>query len=112
MPVQQWDVDPDLPPGSAQPHAAAARWAAVRFPSLRLGPPLRRTAAADGYATAGTLSLPPVAGTDGRIFTFAGGSGGSAKTALAASRQAAAEIAARLDTRLRRDTTPREGILQ
>jgi glycine/D-amino acid oxidase-like deaminating enzyme len=106
MPVQQWDVDPDRPPDSPAPHMAAARWAAVRFPRLRLGPPLRRAAAADSYSPGGTLSLQPVAGTDDRIFTFAGGSGGSVKTALAASRLAAADLAARLHTR------PREGISQ
>jgi glycine/D-amino acid oxidase-like deaminating enzyme len=94
MPVQRWDVDPDVPPDTPAPHATAARWAAVRFPHLRLGPALRRTAAADSYSERGTLALQPVAGTGERIFTFAGGSGGSVKTALAASRQAAEELAA------------------
>ncbi len=95
-PVQRWDVDPDLPPGSPQPQATAERWAETRFPNLRLGPPLRRTAAADSYSDRGTLALAPVPGTGGRIFTFAGGSGGSAKTALAASRRAADELSTRV----------------
>ncbi len=118
MPVQHWDVDPDLPPDSPAPHAAAARWAAVRFPRLRLGPPLRRTAAADSYTDRGMLSLRPVAGTGDRIVTFAGGSGGSVKTALAASRWAAAELAATVHSGHcpaaihHPDTPRREGIAQ
>jgi glycine/D-amino acid oxidase-like deaminating enzyme len=94
MPVAAWDVDPDRPPAVAGAHADALRWAAVRLPRLRVtgtGAPAH-TVGADSYAEPATLALRPVGGTAGRIVTFAGGSGGSAKTALAASRRAARQL--------------------
>ncbi len=39
-----------------------------------------------------------MAGTDGRLCTFTGGSGGAAKTVLAASAQAARELASNPET--------------
>ncbi|MFL6160850.1 MAG: NAD(P)/FAD-dependent oxidoreductase [Jatrophihabitantaceae bacterium] len=62
------------------------------FPSLRLHSAEPPVAAIDCYAESGLLALRPVPGADGRLFTFTGGSGGAAKTALAASRRAAAEL--------------------
>jgi hypothetical protein len=55
-----------------------------------LGSPAERVVSADSYAYPPMLALRPVQGSGGRVLTFAGGSGGSAKSALAASRRAAA----------------------
>ena len=52
--------------------------------------PVARAVSADSYAYPPMLALRPVQGSGDRVLTFAGGSGGSAKTALAASRRAAA----------------------
>lgn len=87
LPSAQWDV----PPGERVPEASdlPARLAEARFPRLVLGPPSRRAAVPDCYVADGLLRLRPV---DGSLFTFTGGSGGAAKTALAASRIAADEL--------------------
>lgn len=95
IPVERWGVDPDRPPASPESSAAVAGLAARRLPWLRLGQLMRRVVSADSYAPGRTLSLEPVDAA-GTIFTFAGGSGGSIKTALAASGRAAAEIAGTL----------------
>ena len=55
-----------------------------------VGSPAVRAVSADSYAYPPLLALRPVRGSGDRVLTFAGGSGGSAKTALAASRRAAA----------------------
>jgi len=60
-----------------------------RLPRLRLGPVVRRAGAADCYTEPAVLTLRTVA--EG-VYAFSGGSGGSAKTALAASARAAAEL--------------------
>jgi lysine/ornithine N-monooxygenase/glycine/D-amino acid oxidase-like deaminating enzyme len=115
LPAQLWLVDPDRPPATPHLHRRAAELAAERLPGLRLGPAVRAVAAADCYAVSAmtattattaitpdagaapadpaTLSLRPVGGTGGRILTFSGGSGGSIKTALAASLRAATQLA-------------------
>jgi glycine/D-amino acid oxidase-like deaminating enzyme len=88
LPSDRWDVDPDrLRPASAAATAAAAM-AVTRFADLRLGSPLALRTAADCYSAASRLALAPVAGAAGCLYTFTGGSGGSAKTALCASREA------------------------
>jgi len=76
----------------------AVRLATERFPSLTLSDPAGPVTAVDCYAVSesaepGLLALRPVEGTDGRLYTFTGGSGGAAKTALAASRLAAIQLA-------------------
>jgi glycine/D-amino acid oxidase-like deaminating enzyme len=87
--TDRWDVDPASPPYSATWQAEAVRLARSRFPELRLGPASRQVGAVDCYADGPGLALRSVAGS---VFTFTGGAGGSAKTALAASRRAAAEL--------------------
>jgi glycine/D-amino acid oxidase-like deaminating enzyme len=65
--------------------------AAERFPGLRLGPVRRVVRAADCYGPSATLTLQAVGDRPG-LYTFSAGSGASAKTALAASRDAASRL--------------------
>lgn len=87
LPTEDWD----LPPGACPlgDPDRAARLARRRFPLLELAGVTRRIAMTDAYCPDSTLALRPVAG---RLFTFTGGSGGAAKSALAASRIAADQI--------------------
>ena len=89
VPTSEWDAEPS--PGSPL-YDRAARVAARRFPRMRLGPAVRTVVAADCYTTPPVLALRTVPGTGGRLLTFTGGSGGAAKTALAASRRAAVRL--------------------
>ena len=89
--TDRWDVDPDAPPFLASWQDEAVRLARERFPALRIGPATRHVGAADCYGDGPGLALHQAVGT---VFTFTGGAGGSAKTALAASRQAADELLA------------------
>jgi glycine/D-amino acid oxidase-like deaminating enzyme len=91
LPTTEWDADPSGPHAPTDPHPAAAL-ATARFPRLRLGPVRRTAVAADCYTTPPVLALRTVYGTEGRLATFAGGSGGAAKTALSASLRAAAQL--------------------
>ncbi|MFC5180733.1 FAD-dependent oxidoreductase [Actinomadura harenae] len=92
VPSDRHDVDPDDRwPEPALAHAASAL-ARVTFPGLRLGPAVRTVVAADCYHPDPGLRLRPVSGASPRLSTFTGGSGGAAKTALAASRTAAEEL--------------------
>jgi glycine/D-amino acid oxidase-like deaminating enzyme len=83
LPTTRWDVDPDhVPTSAALPHRVR-QVAAGRLPGLRLGaacytdpPGLRLRAALPGH----------------RLYTFTGGSGGAAKTAIAAGRAAAVQL--------------------
>jgi len=85
--TDDWDVAPDVPAFvSTVDFAALTR---RRLPRLRLGPVVRRAGAADCYTEPAVLALRSVAEN---VFVFSGGSGGSAKTALAASAHAAAEL--------------------
>ncbi|MFB6722712.1 FAD-dependent oxidoreductase [Kribbella sp. NPDC056345] len=92
--TQRWSV----PPGSSAPipdlAAQAVRIAAERLPHLELSAPGHLVSAADCYADPPVLTLWPVPGGTHRLYTFTGGSGGSVKTALAASRAAASELLA------------------
>jgi glycine/D-amino acid oxidase-like deaminating enzyme len=92
LPTQAWDVDPD----GARPDAALSdtvfELAQRRFPRLRLAAGARPVAALDCYSDNGRLELRLVAGTGGRLCTFTGGTGGAAKTVLAASARAAREL--------------------
>ena len=98
LPTETWDVRPDRPPVDPALVPRAAALARERFPALRLGPAGPPVAAADCYATTPGLALRP---HGPGLFTFTGGAGGSAKTALAASRLAAAELLAASPTPLR-----------
>jgi hypothetical protein len=96
VPVDAWGVDPDLPTDTPAARTDAHRLAARRLPWMRiLDRPCERVVSADSYAHPPMLTLRPVHGSDGRVLTFAGGSGGSAKSALAASRRAAALLTLR-----------------
>ncbi|MGH3879732.1 MAG: NAD(P)/FAD-dependent oxidoreductase [Actinophytocola sp.] len=91
-PTGLWSVDPDVPPTTPHLHDSAATLATARFPRLRLGGVVRRVSSADCYADAPILGLRPVTDQQHRLFTFTGGSGGSVKTALAASHRAAVQL--------------------
>lgn len=92
VPTELWDVDPDRPPDTAQLHDTAAALARRRFPNLQIGAAAQRVGSADCYTEPPHLSLRLVLDTAHRLFTFSGGSGGSVKTALAASDQAATQL--------------------
>jgi glycine/D-amino acid oxidase-like deaminating enzyme len=87
VPTRDWDVAP----GASRPTPSdrAAQIASRRFPLLELRGVVRQVRSADCYAADGLLRLRPVAGS---LYTFTGGSGGAAKTALAASRIAAESL--------------------
>jgi len=85
----QWDVVPGERPPVRALQASAARIARERMPWLKLGRALATASASDCYCEPPVLALHRVAGDEGPIWTFTGGSGGSVKTALAASREAA-----------------------
>jgi glycine/D-amino acid oxidase-like deaminating enzyme len=88
-PTRQWGVDPDRPPTTPSLHAGATRLVSARFPRLRIGPAWKVVGSADCYGGTPTLALRRVVDSDHRLFTFTGGAGGAAKTALAATRRAA-----------------------
>lgn len=101
LPTQAWNVDPDaLRPDQALSQAVF-ELAGSRFPRLRLQAGAQPVVAADCYSADSLLALRPVAGAGGQLFTFTGGSGGAAKTALAASARAAGQLA---------EATPAEGM--
>jgi glycine/D-amino acid oxidase-like deaminating enzyme len=93
VPVTEYGGPADGGPHDGALVRLAAELAAQRLPHLRLGPATTVARSADCYRLPYTLTLRPVEGRRG-IFTFTGGSGGSAKTALAASRHAAAQLIA------------------
>ncbi|WP_433168263.1 FAD-dependent oxidoreductase [Kribbella sp. CA-247076] len=97
--THRWSV----PPGSSAPipdlAARAARIAGERLPHLKLSAPDHLVSHADCYADPPVLTLWSVLGSTHRLFTFTGGSGGSVKTALAASRAAASDLLAPGETR-------------
>ena len=90
--THRWSV----PPGSSSPlpdlTAEAVRIAGERLPHLRLLGTRQTVSNADCYADPPVLTLWSVLGSTHRLFTFTGGSGGSVKTALAASRTAASDL--------------------
>src|SRR5439155_26003343 len=90
--TQEWDVPPGRRAANAALHREAARLARTRLPHLALLSPVASVNATDCYCDHPVLSLRPVSETAGAVWTFTGGSGGSAKTALAASRQAAEHL--------------------
>jgi glycine/D-amino acid oxidase-like deaminating enzyme len=92
VPTDEWDVSPDRPPTTSELPDRAARLARDRFPKLQIGPPTRQVGSFDCYSSKPVLALRSVIGSDHRLFTFSGGSGGSAKTALAASHRAVIQL--------------------
>lgn len=90
--THHWSVTP----GSSRPIPdladRAVRIAAERLPHLKLSAPGLMVSNADCYADPPVLTLWSVLGSSHRLYTFTGGSGGSAKTALAASRAAASDL--------------------
>jgi glycine/D-amino acid oxidase-like deaminating enzyme len=92
LPTDEWDVDPDKCAFTPILHESAVRLARTRLPKLQIGPARCEVVSADCYCDRPTLSLRRVGDTDHRLFTFSGGAGGSAKTALAASQLAATQL--------------------
>jgi len=92
MATEEWDVAPGRRPPTDTLHMTASRVARARMPWLQLGRALATVNATDCYCDPPVLALRPVAGEHGGIWTFTGGSGGSVKTALAASREAAEQL--------------------
>jgi glycine/D-amino acid oxidase-like deaminating enzyme len=101
LPTQLWDIEPDgSEPDGPQLRGpdkalsnAVFELAQSRFPHLRLVAGAQPVAALDCYSTDSLLALRPVPGTGDQVFTFTGGSGGAAKTVLAASARAATQLA-------------------
>ena len=94
LPTGEWTCRPgrrDRGPA----RAGACRVAAACLPGLKLGPARHRVAAADCFADPPVLALRPVGGPALGLFTFTGGSGGCAKSALAASQRAALQLGRR-----------------
>lgn len=102
VPDHRWDLAAEdrMPDGELAAKVAAA--AATRLDPGLLGPPQRLVVGADSYHPQPGLRLRRVVEA---VYTFAGGSGGSAKTALAVGRSAAAMLAAGADPAL---PVPRE----
>jgi glycine/D-amino acid oxidase-like deaminating enzyme len=90
LPSRRWDIPPDAPVAVPALAARLVEIAAVRLPGRTLGP-ATVTAGADCYCEPPGLQLRPVADVPD-LFTFTGGSGGAAKTALAASTVAARQL--------------------
>jgi glycine/D-amino acid oxidase-like deaminating enzyme len=93
LPTQQWDVNPDGPELDLTLSQTVFELAQNRFPGLRLVTGAQPVAALDCYSTDFLLALRTVPETDDQLLTFTGGSGGAAKTALAASMRAAIQLA-------------------
>ncbi|MEU5827978.1 NAD(P)/FAD-dependent oxidoreductase [Micromonospora tulbaghiae] len=89
LPSDRWDVDPPVPEPDADLAARVRAVAARRLPGVDLRPAGPPVSAADCYSEPAGLALRHVAGA---VHTFTGGSGGAAKTVLAASRLAATAL--------------------
>jgi glycine/D-amino acid oxidase-like deaminating enzyme len=89
LPTQAWHVPPAGLPVDLELSARTAALAVSRLPGLRLHSASVPVTAVDCYAPDYLLALRPVAGSDGRLLSFSGGSGSSVKTVLAASNRAA-----------------------
>ena len=92
LPTEAWNVSPDAPGIDPALSRRAQELALSRFPQLRLVEAAEPVSAADCYCTSARLELRPVLGAQNRLLTYTGGSGGAAKTALAASQQAAIQL--------------------
>ncbi|WP_027341488.1 NAD(P)/FAD-dependent oxidoreductase [Hamadaea tsunoensis] len=96
LPGQRWDVDPSALTVDAPLATRVRQVAADVLGDRHTGAPDRIVVAADCYHGDPGLRLRPVPG-GGSLFTFTGGSGGAAKTAVAASRTAASALLTRID---------------
>jgi glycine/D-amino acid oxidase-like deaminating enzyme len=105
LPCDRWDVDPtDLRPDAGLIEQVVAR-ARCRLGRPMAGDhPVRTVVSSDCYHDPPGLVLRE-AGSGAPVFTFTGGSGGAAKTVLAASREAAAALLGRRPELSRRDCT-------
>ncbi|GAB2721477.1 hypothetical protein GCM10010442_48330 [Kitasatospora kifunensis] len=103
LPTERWDVHAGPQPFMDGEERAVRRAVALRLPGLQVNPPRRFVAAAEAYVPQGRLALRPVPSSPAGLFTFAGGSGAAAKTALAAGAQAAAELLGQLGVRATTD---------
>jgi glycine/D-amino acid oxidase-like deaminating enzyme len=92
LPTSEWDVPAGPGAVTEALHERACRVAAACLPGLKLGAARHRIATADCFADLPVLALRPVSGLAPGLFTFTGGSGGCAKTALAASHRAALQL--------------------
>jgi glycine/D-amino acid oxidase-like deaminating enzyme len=92
LPTDCWDVAPSGGGFREDLAAAAVAVAAELVPGLRLGGRVAAVCAADCYHPEGHLSLRAVPSTTLRLHTFTGGSGGAAKTVLAASIRAVQQL--------------------
>jgi len=91
LPSDRWNIDP----GDVRPDPGL-RQAAVAHAQHRLGArlrPVRTVASSDCFRPDGGLALHECA-SGSAVFTFSAGSGGAAKTVIAASRAAAAALTA------------------
>ncbi|MBQ1059310.1 FAD-binding oxidoreductase [Micromonospora sp. C41] len=89
LPSDRWDVDPPAPAPDSGLAARVRAVAARRLPGLDPRPDGPPVSAVDCYSDPPGLALRAVAGA---VHTFTGGSGGAAKTVLAASRLAATAL--------------------
>ncbi|GAA1267384.1 hypothetical protein GCM10009665_65300 [Kitasatospora nipponensis] len=92
LPTERWDVDPagDTPDQQLADRLADCVKDRFGLPSWP-GPQARTVVAADCYARSGGLALRELPGHPA-LFTFTGGTGGAAKTAVQAGRLAAREL--------------------
>ncbi|MFF4959140.1 NAD(P)/FAD-dependent oxidoreductase [Streptomyces sp. NPDC001222] len=90
VPSDSWDEEAERLRDSPAQRARAEGHAATRLPGLGLVAHRRGVVAADAYSASGLLGLRPTALPS--LFTFTGGSGGAAKSALAAARRAAVAL--------------------
>jgi glycine/D-amino acid oxidase-like deaminating enzyme len=93
--TDDWDVPPGAGPMDTVWQRRTVRLARTRLRMLTLRSVLAGVSASDCYCGHPVLALRPVWGCAGALHTFSGGSGGSVKTALAASRLAAEGLVAR-----------------
>lgn len=93
LPTETWDAPATGIPADLELARSVAELAGSRFPRLRLDSAAPPVTALDCYTEIGQLALRPVPDTADRLFTFTGGSGGAAKTVLAASLRAAIQLA-------------------
>jgi FAD dependent oxidoreductase len=95
VPTTEWDAPPGITPVTRLArhelarHELALRLAGDCFPGLKLGSVRRRAGATDCYCDPPVLALREIGD---RVYTFTGGSGGCAKSVLAASRRAARSL--------------------
>ena len=92
LPSDEWDVDPHAVVGDPDLTARVTAGVRSRFGAgIGAAPATRTVASVDCYADPPGLALRATA-PGSPLFSFTGGSGGAAKTALGASRRAASQL--------------------